>query len=45
MLRIWDELRMTLDAYKVLYKGANTFGERIQLEAQQNRNTLKEELE
>lgn len=33
MQRIWEELLMTLDAYRILYKGADNFGEKIHLES------------
>jgi len=35
MLRVRDEIRMTIDAYKTLYQSSVTFGVRKQLQAEQ----------
>lgn len=36
---------MTLDAYKILYKGADSYGIQQQLESQKIKNELQAELE
>lgn len=38
-------MRMTLDAYKILYKGADSYGIQQQLESQKIKNELQAELE
>ena len=35
LLRVRDEIRMTVDAYKALYDSSVTFGTRKQLQAEQ----------
>lgn len=41
LLRIRDEIRMTIDAYKILYESSITFGVRKQLQAEQGREELE----
>jgi len=42
LLRIRDEIRMTIDAYKILYDSSVTFGIRKQLQAEQGMSELEE---
>jgi dynein light intermediate chain len=44
LLRIRDEVRMTLDAYKTLFDASVTFGVRKQLQAEQGIPELEAEL-
>ncbi len=44
LLRIRDEMRMTLDAYKTLYDSSIVFGIRKQLQAEQGIPELESEL-
>ena len=41
LLRVRDEARMTLDAYKTLYESSIVFGIRKQLEAEQGMSELE----
>mmetsp|Transcript_1526 Transcript_1526/g.2178 ORF Transcript_1526/g.2178 Transcript_1526/m.2178 type:complete len:191 (+) Transcript_1526:1-573(+) len=41
LLRVRDEIRMTIDAYKILYESSITFGVRKQLQAEQGREELE----
>ncbi|KAH8079119.1 dynein heavy chain binding protein [Aureococcus anophagefferens] len=41
LLRVRDEIRMTIDAYKVLYDSSVTFGIRKQLQAEQGMSELE----
>merc|ERR1711934_1074792 len=41
LLRVRDEVRMTVDAYKVLYDSSVTFGVRKQLQAEQGMAELQ----
>lgn len=42
LLRVRDEIRMTIDAYKILYESSITFGVKKQLQAEQGRSELEE---
>mmetsp|Transcript_60014 Transcript_60014/g.120434 ORF Transcript_60014/g.120434 Transcript_60014/m.120434 type:complete len:240 (-) Transcript_60014:230-949(-) len=42
LLRVRDEIRMSIDAYKILYESSITFGVRKQLQAEQGRADLEE---
>jgi dynein light intermediate chain len=44
LLRIRDEIRMTMDAYRTLYDSSVTFGVKKQLEAQDGMEGLEEKL-
>lgn len=44
LLRIRDEIRMTIDAYKTLYDSSVTFGVRKQLQAEQGMGELEERI-
>lgn len=44
LLRVRDELRMTLEAYKTLYEGSVTFGVRKQMQAEQGVPEMEEQL-
>ena len=44
LLRIRDEIRMTIDAHKILYDSSVTFGVRKQLQAEQGMGSLEEEI-
>merc|ERR1711907_342507 len=41
LLRMRDEIRMTIDAYKTLYESSVTFGVRKQLQAEQGMEDLE----
>jgi len=41
LLRVRDEIRMTIDAYKILYESSVTFGVRKQLQAEQGMTDLE----
>lgn len=41
LLRVRDEIRMSIDAYKILYESSITFGVRKQLQAEQGRSELE----
>merc|ERR1711865_418221 len=41
LLRVRDEIRMTIDAYKTLYESSVTFGVRKQLQAEQGMPELE----
>merc|ERR1719261_2372338 len=41
-LRVRDEIRMTIDAYKTLYASSVTFGVRKQLQAEQGMSEMEE---
>merc|ERR1712216_724390 len=43
LLRVRDEIRMTIDAYKTLYDSSVTFGVRKQLQAEQGMAELEEQ--
>lgn len=45
LLRVRDEVRMTIDAYKTLYESSVTFGVRKQLEAEQGMDELEKQVE
>jgi dynein light intermediate chain len=45
LLRVRDEIRMTIDAYKVLYDSSVTFGIRKQLQAEQGMSELEGRIE
>lgn len=40
LMRVRDELKMTISAYQSLYQSADAFGVRKQLEAERNKNEL-----
>jgi len=42
LLRVRDEIRMTVDAYKILYESSITFGVKKQLQAEQGSTELEE---
>ena len=44
LLRVRDEVRMTIDAYKTLYESSVTFGVRKQLEAEQGMDELEKQV-
>ena len=44
LMRVRDEMKMTISAYQTLYKSAVAFGMRKQIEAQKGKNELKESL-
>jgi len=44
LLRARDEIRMTIDAYKILYDSSVTFGIRKQLQAEQGMSELEEQI-
>merc|ERR1712139_497615 len=44
LLRVRDEIRMTIDAYKTLYDSSVTFGVRKQLQAEQGMKEMEEEI-
>merc|ERR1719352_1481902 len=41
LLRVRDEIRMTIDAYKTLYESSVTFGVRKQLQAEQGMGEME----
>lgn len=41
LLRVRDEIRMTLDAYRTLYESSMTFGVKKQLQAEQGMSELE----
>ena len=41
LLRVRDEIRMTIDAYKTLYDSSVTFGVRKQLQAEQGMSEME----
>merc|ERR1712139_46989 len=45
LLRVRDEIRMTIDAYKTLYDSSVTFGVRKQLQAEQGMTELEQKIE
>ena len=45
LLRVRDEVTMTIDAYKTLYESSVTFGVRKQLEAEQGMDELESQVE
>ena len=44
LLRVRDEIRMTIDAYKTLYESSVTFGVRKQLQAEQGMTELEQQI-
>ena len=44
LLRVRDEIRMTIDAYKTLYDSSVTFGVRKQLQAEQGMTDMEEKI-
>mmetsp|Transcript_34415 Transcript_34415/g.50552 ORF Transcript_34415/g.50552 Transcript_34415/m.50552 type:complete len:243 (+) Transcript_34415:155-883(+) len=44
LLRVRDEVKMTIDAYKTLYESSVTFGVRKQLEAEQGMDELEKQV-
>ena len=44
LLRVRDEIRMTIDAYKTLYDSSVTFGVRKQLQAEQGVAEMEEKI-
>jgi dynein light intermediate chain len=44
LLRVRDEVKMTIDAYKTLYESSVTFGVRKQLEAEQGMDDLEKQV-
>jgi dynein light intermediate chain len=44
LLRVRDEIRMTIDAYKTLYESSVTFGVRKQLQAEQGMGEMEERI-
>ena len=44
LLRVRDEIRMTIDAYKTLYDSSVTFGVRKQIQAEQGMNAMENEI-
>jgi dynein light intermediate chain len=44
LLRVRDEIRMTIDAYKTLYDSSVTFGVRKQLQAEQGMTELEQQI-
>merc|ERR1711968_422662 len=44
LLRVRDEIRMTIDAYKTLYESSVTFGVRKQLQAEQGMAELETQI-
>merc|ERR1719155_451751 len=44
LLRVRDEIRMTIDAYKTLYDSSVTFGVRKQLQAEQGMAEMEEKI-
>merc|ERR1712100_208932 len=44
LLRVRDEVRMTIDAYKTLYESGVTFGVRKQLEAEQGMGEMEDRI-
>jgi len=44
LLRVRDEIRMTIDAYKTLYESSVTFGVRKQLQAEQGMAEMEEKI-
>lgn len=45
LLRVRDEVRMTIEAYRTLYQGSITFGMRKTLQAEQGCNTLTSQID
>merc|ERR1719313_3336025 len=45
LLRVRDEIRMTIDAYKTLYESSVTFGVRKQLQAEQGMDEMQNKIE
>eukprot|EP00937_MAST-01D_sp_MAST-1D-sp2_P000088 g88.t1 len=45
LLRVRDEIRMTMDAYKTLYESSVTFGVRKQLQAEQGMGEMETKIE
>lgn len=45
LLRVRDEIRMTIDAYKTLYESSVTFGVRKQLQAEQGLSEMEKKIE
>lgn len=43
-LRVRDEIRMTIDAYKTLYDSSVTFGVKKQLQAEQGMSEMEEKV-
>merc|ERR1711988_330582 len=44
LLRVRDEIRMTIDAYKTLYESSVTFGVRKQLQAEQGMDEMQNKI-
>ena len=44
VLRVRDEIRMTIDAYKTLYDSSVTFGVRKQLQAEQGMGEMEDRI-
>merc|ERR1712070_938022 len=44
LLRVRDEIRMTIDAYKTLYESSVTFGVRKQLQAEQGMGEMEDRI-
>merc|ERR1719465_328568 len=44
LLRVRDEIRMTIDAYKTLYDSSVTFGVRKQLQAEQGMGEMEDRI-
>merc|ERR1719230_603675 len=44
LLRVRDEIRMTIDAYKTLYDSSVTFGVRKQLQAEQGMGEMEDKI-
>merc|ERR1712072_445918 len=44
LLRVRDEIRMTIDAYKTLYESSVTFGVRKQLQAEQGMGEMEDKI-
>eukprot|EP01138_Halocafeteria_seosinensis_P004629 gb/GECG01004735.1/.p1 GENE.gb/GECG01004735.1/~~gb/GECG01004735.1/.p1 ORF type:complete len:247 (+),score=47.61 gb/GECG01004735.1/:1-741(+) len=45
LLRVRDEIRMTIDAYKTLYESSVTFGVKKQLQAEEGMQEMEQEVE
>lgn len=45
LLRVRDEIRMTIDAYRTLYESSVAFGMRKALQAEQGKNEMKQRIE
>ena len=45
MLRVRDEMRMTVDAYRTLYESAVAFGMRKALQAEQGKGKLRKQVD